>query len=644
MRRRFALCALMCGLALGAGSGTAQAETLFSFSGQVALADGVAPDGVKVKLQVDLDRNGRLDSFETLSANVASDGSYTLKYALDPKDVDLKFLTFVSGVIADYQARGFDSLLDDGPLPVILSFQREGYGTVVKRLNTLFQSPSLDVTLAPLADVQCFDGACLSPDGGVRLSDFPGGTKIARAYADAYDPSQETSRFPGLFSDRANNLLVSSGFAEINLYQEDGSAVHQVSSAVTTRFEAKRASWSTLPDLEPNSGRIELPMYSFDQASGEWVPEGDGELQFADGRVVPEDDLEAIHGGSYDKQVFVSFSTKHFSTFNCDAPISVRACVKGTVVAKATGKALAGVTVSIDGVSYTGSAGAIITGADGAYASDVRKSELPDEDLDRNGQKGEALMAHVVASGSGVFVADAFETPSEQGSVGQVSRPSCKPAACDCLDLGEIEVEFEEPRLCELTVESLFSGLNVVGGDGPLAAGDAVVGATLRGSLVGGVQLPQAAVAAACDGAGCGPVVVPESGSATLVVPVVGDAPQIQLDASLNVTVDGSLHYYSGSLVVDACARGESRVPDSSLSLDHSELTGLGDFITSLGAAVKNPVGNGSGGGASSPKKPFGPGCGCNLAGEATPNANAAGIGLGMLLGLALVRRRRARS
>ena len=213
MRRGSIASALLCGLGCSVVAGSARAETLFSLSGQVALADGLAPDGVKVKLQVDLDRNGKLDSFETLSGSVAKDGSYALEYDLDPKDVDLKLVTFVAQVIADYQARGFDSLLDDGPLPIILSFEREGYATVVKRLSTMFESPNLDVTLAPLGDINCSGTTCLSPDGGVRLSEFPGGTKIARAYADAYDPSQETARFPGLFADRSNNLLVSSGFA-----------------------------------------------------------------------------------------------------------------------------------------------------------------------------------------------------------------------------------------------------------------------------------------------------------------------------------------------------------------------------------------------------------------------------------------------
>jgi hypothetical protein len=245
MRRMNALGALMCGLGCYAIAGSAHAATLFSFSGQVGLADGVAPDGVKVKLQVDLDRNGKLDSFETLPAKVASDGSYTLSYDLNPSDVDLKFLKFVSGVVADYEARGFESLLDDGPLPVVLSFEREGYGTVVRRLNTMFESPNLDVALAPLADIQCAGEGCLSVDGGVRLEDFPGGTKIARAYANAYDPSQETARFPGLFADRSNNLLVSSGFAEINLYQADGTAVQRSLPAPSPKMshDAAPASW-----------------------------------------------------------------------------------------------------------------------------------------------------------------------------------------------------------------------------------------------------------------------------------------------------------------------------------------------------------------------------------------------------------------
>ena len=100
----------------------------------------------------------------------------------------------------------------------------------------------------------------------------------------------------------------------------------------------------------------------------------------------------------------------------------------------------------------------------------------------------------------------------------------------------------------------------------------------MHGTLVGGVQLPQAAVSAVCDGADCGPSVVPASGTTTFSVPVIGDTPQIQLDASWQTTKGGKLHYYSGSLVIDACTRKQTATADSpTLLLDHSELSGLGD-------------------------------------------------------------------
>jgi MYXO-CTERM domain-containing protein len=605
------------------------------------MADGLSPQGVKAKLQLDLNRDGKLDSFETLSATVAPDGSYALRYELEPGDVDLEFVAFVGGLIADYQARGFEALLDDGPLPVLLSFEREGYSTVVKRLSTLFESPNLDVTLAPLNDVQCSNATCLSPDGALRMSQFPPGTKIARGYADAYDPSLETARFPGLFTDESNNLLISSGFAEVNFYQEDGKPVHQISAPVSVRFEAQRASWNTMPDLDTNTGRIELPMYSFDQVSGEWVTEADGELQDADGRAVSEDELSAIRDGSYEGRVFVAFDTQHFSTFNCDAPISIRGCVKGRIVAKGTAEAVVGVAVSVDGISYTGSAGTMITGLDGTFATDVRKSELEDEDLDNNGKRGEMLEARVIATGTGVFVGEAFVTPRAEASVGVASRPSCKPAECECLDLGDIEVEFEEPRLCEVTLEVTASGDTVAGEDGPLLEGQAVVGAQVRGALVGGLQMPQAAVAALCADTTCNAAAVAESGLVSFAIPVVGDAPQLKLDASLRLTADdgGTLHYYTGSLTIDGCARDQSALDaTASLTLDHASLSGFGEFIASLGDLPKPDRGST---GPLDPSDPTGPGgCACRAVGGHAGTAQSGWLAL-ILAGLALTRRRR---
>jgi len=590
------------------------------------MADGALPSGVKARLQLDLNRNGSLESYETLNGTVGEDGGYSLDYDLNPADVDLKFLQFAATLVANYEARGFEALLDNGPLPVLLSFEREGYSIVVKRLNTWFEHPNLDVVLTPLRDVQCADGACLSPDGAVRLLGFPGGTGIARGYANAYDPSQETARFPGLFTDSSNNLLISSGFAEINLYDDTGNAVHNLASPVSVRFEAQRPSWRTMPDLDPNSGRIELPMYSFDQVTGEWVAEANGELQLADGSVVAEEQLGAIREGTFAERVFVAFDTKHFSTFNCDAPIQQRACVQGRLVAGGTGTALAGIEVSVQGVSYTGGAGSIVTGADGTFATDLMKSELADEDVDNNRKRGERFEAHVVAIGTGVYVGAPFETPTMAGSVGKASRPSCRGKACDCVDLGDIAVEFEPPRMCEVTIEATYSGKHLVGSGGPLAKDEAVVGAKVRAQLAGGVQLPQPAIAALCQAATCSPATAPKDGTVTFAVPVVGEAPQLKLDADFSVETGGALHYYAGSLTIDGCVGEQAALPATArIQLDHAELRDLGSFIQSLGDAPKGP--GPIAGGPSNTKDPFGGGCGCHQAGGSN------GSGWAMLLG-----------
>ncbi|HEX2882287.1 MAG TPA: hypothetical protein VHO25_22355, partial [Polyangiaceae bacterium] len=431
-------------------AGNGWAQEFLNVSGRVALLDGANAQGTQVILGIDVDRDGDLNSFEIATATVGSNGRYTLRYEPDPTDVDFEFITTVAGLVADYQARGFESLLDDGPLPVLLRIEREGYSTIVKRFTTLNDAPSLDILLEPLAQIQCSEDGCMSTDGEVRIEGFPGGTGIARAFARAHDPKQNGSLFPGTFSDDANNLLISSGFTEIDLRDADGNKIHALSSPVTVRFEAQASSWASLRDLEPDSDQIEVPMYSFDEGSGEWVSEEAGVLQDAMGDAIPESDFAAIQAGDYPGQVFIAFETSHFSTFNCDAPVTRRACVKGRMLVNGT--ATAGVRVSVNGVSYTGTAGSVFTGADGRFATDLMKSENAGEDVDNNGESGETFTAQVTASATlGVFVGDVFDTPSIQASVG-TNVSSCQPADCECVDLGEIDATFEPARPCQVTV------------------------------------------------------------------------------------------------------------------------------------------------------------------------------------------------
>jgi MYXO-CTERM domain-containing protein len=623
-------------------AGAAGAQPLLDLTGQVTMLDGVAPGGARATLGMDLDRDGTLNSFEQVEVDVAEDGSYSIAYTPDPTKVDLEFLSFVASLLADYEARGFDAVLDDGPLPIVLKVEREGYSTIIKRFTTMSQTPTLDAVLAPLASIGCADGRCASSDGSVRLQDFPGGTGIERAYAAAYDPSRDTRYFPGAFTDVRSNLLISSGFAEINLHDSSGDKVTSVSSPVNVRFRADETSWPNLRDLRPSSGIVEVPMYSFDEDRADWVTEPDGRLETPGGDTIPEEDFASILDGSYPDPVFVSFDTRHFSTFNCDAPVNERGCVKGCLVT-AEGEALGNLQVSANGVNYTGSAGGVITASDGCFASDVMRSELTDEDVDGDGRRGQTFQAQLVANGAlGVFVGASFDTPSVRGTVG--GSVSCRPTECDCIDLGEIEVTFEAPRACRVTVDVTYSGESLVGSGGPLASGDAVVGANIRGQLTGAFGGP--GNAAVCGDEPCGASTASASGSATFVVAVIGDDPRIKLDASLSTKADGDYHYYEGSLTIPGCARGEEELSATvELELDHSSLGDLGDFISSLGPGPSGSGGNGSGGsspfggtfngdGDGGTEDPLGgPGCGCRIA-----PASSSGAGPHALLGaLALV-------
>lgn len=568
-------------------SGQAEAAPLLDVTGRVALLDGVAPSGVRVTLGLDLDRDGTLNSFELVEATVSADGSYAVNYSPDPLKVDFEFVKFVAALAADYEARGFEAVLDDGPLPIVVKFEREGYSTIVKRFTTLSDLPSFDVVMAPLLPVGCLTDACMAGDGSVRISGFPGGTGIDRAYSRRYDPSRDRAKFPGSFTDSKANLLISSGFTEIDLRDSSGKHVSRLSSPVNVRFQTDSKSWPSLRDLSEDSGRIEVPMYSFDEARGEWVSEPQGELQAADGAAIDEADFPSIQDGSYPDPVFVSFDTSHFSTFNCDAPNSRRACVRGRLVT-VEGEVVVGAQVSVEGVNYTGTAGTVFTGSDGYFASDLMKSELSSEDTDGNGKKGDRFTARVTASGAvGVFVGDTFDTPEEQGTVG--GTKSCRPPECDCVDLGDIVGEFELPRACELTVHATFSGKNLAG-SGPLKKGDEVVGATVTAELTGGFSLPLDE--AICGGDPCGTGTADPDGTTTFVVPVVGDAPEIQVHAEWTLSKDGDIHYYTGTVDVAGCGRDEDALDaDVEVATDHASLGDVKGFIDSLGAgpAVTDP-------------------------------------------------------
>jgi hypothetical protein len=596
------------------------------------------PTGVTVRLEVDLDRDGQFSQFERLTGTVDGSGNYALTYDLDPTKFtldDLQFVAYATQLVADFNSRGFDALLDQGPLPVALTFEREGYSTVVRRLNTMLANPTLEVVLTPLQGVGCTTTGCQSGSGNLLVSGFPGGTGIARAYAEAYDPSRDTSRFPGGFVERAGSLLISSGFMEVDFRDQNGTRVKNVSSPVAVRFEADPTSWATLRDLEPGTAGIEVPMWSFDEKIAQWVAESDGELWDATGARIPEANLAAIQAKTYPGKVFVGFSTQHFSTWNCDHPVTEHTCVKGRLVSATDATALVGVTVSAPGVSYTGSSGSMTTGADGYFVADIMKSENAGEDVDGNGKSGETFTAQLSVRGPlGIYTGTAFATSVQNLVIGSRGSPTCRPAACNCPDLGDVAVEFETPRLCQVTIHGTYSGTSVTGAsDGGLAAGDPLASVQVRAQL-SGTEVPPAAAAPVCAGQTCNSGTSDAQGNVTILVPVLGDAPQIDITSDITRGTD----YYSARASVAGCARGETAVASTvELGYSHTSLSAMASFIATLGSGPRD------GGLPSSPEelKEAAKSCLCRSVPASSGHARSVAF-LALALALGLVRRRRS--
>lgn len=591
----------------------AGAAPLLDLSGQVALLDGAVPSGVRIVLGIDLDRDGELNSFETLNAKVTADGSYRLEYTPDVTKVDFEFIAFVADLAAEASQRGFDALLDGGPLPLVVRFEQEGYSTIVKRFSTLHDAPTLSVLMTPLDVIRCSDDACGTADGALEISGLTEGMKIARAYARAYDPALHPMSFPGTFTDDDDNLLISSGFTEINLHDESGKKITEVSSPVAVRLLAHPESYASLRDTKPNTDKIEVPMYSFDEERGQWITEAPGELQAPDGTPIGEDAFPSITRGEYDQPIYIAFRTKHFSTFNCDAPIGERSCVKGTLVRE--GKATAGVSVWAEGLSYVGTAGAVFTGEDGSFALDLMRSETAAEDVDRNGVMGETFTARLGFAGEfGVTFGEAFDTPRVQGTA-QSSTSACQGDDCDCVDIGEVgDYEAVVPRLCDIRVRVTYpeqtrgepgltpadedASLGDAGAaiptaaiptaarrdasvddsnqsvlDGGLEPGDRDASVApsnasdLRGMALGNVRVLGQFIGSMaapgnpgdCGGRTCGSAISDDDGFATLTVKVVGNDARIELRA--DTTFDGTRSdHYQAELTIDACAEGETEV------------------------------------------------------------------------------------
>jgi hypothetical protein len=360
---------------------------------------------------------------------------------------------------------------------IVVRFSAEG---TAPQFRTVVAGPaaeiSLSILLRPVEELTCAEGVCSLGGGKLKLegldADVSGSARV-------FNPKTETDAFPGDFSDDAGNLLVSGVFASIELTDGSGAAMGELPTPARLRMELPRDSWPVVVDVDDQNEVIDVPLYSFDESSGEWVSDGQGWLEDAAAEPLDIADLEALHDGSYEGLVYAAGDIMHLSYWNVDWPITSHGCVMGVIVDD-NGDPVAGATASISGVSYTGTSRPQTTDASGSFCSDVMRSEGADEDVDQDGVQGETHSVSVrLQRGGSLYAGGAHDLPVEAATCGG-----------DCLDLGEIPLDSASelhPVICALSgvVEQVdgtpAAGALILGSDSSLdqATLSAVCGETL---------------------------------------------------------------------------------------------------------------------------------------------------------------------
>ncbi len=169
------------------------------------------------------------------------------------------------------------------------------------------------------------NGDANSSDGDVSITGFP--ESVEQVFARPYDPDLSTDLFPGDFIDEDDDVLNSAGFIWLSALDANGDPVTEFDPPVTVRFKIAQTQWKDLIDLVPGNNKIDIPMYSFDEDTGEWVRETAadgsplGKLVDATGVDIAESQSASIIEGNYLGEVYVEFAASHFSWWNVDYAI-----------------------------------------------------------------------------------------------------------------------------------------------------------------------------------------------------------------------------------------------------------------------------------------------------------------------------------
>jgi uncharacterized protein YfaP (DUF2135 family) len=168
------------------------------------------------------------------------------------------------------------------------------------------------------AEIQISGGSGQSADGSIRVANLP--AQVMRLFARSYDPDVTPEAFPGEFAEMGAIPLNSSVFLWAEALGANAAPISQLSQPVTFRARIPRSQWPDLEDINSGTGRIEVPMYFFNETTQLWQQESVGWLEDGQGTVLPEEAEPVIVDRTFNGDIFATFVTDHLSWMNVDYP------------------------------------------------------------------------------------------------------------------------------------------------------------------------------------------------------------------------------------------------------------------------------------------------------------------------------------
>jgi len=344
---------LRCGETQGGGggsAGTGGAGDTIVVAGQLFLlsssGQGVHPaDGARVTASLDRDGDGSIGANETASGLAGEDGKYSL-----------------------------NAPAEEGKTTVV-TFEEDRYARLIRTVKVeALADVTLDGTLTEMEELLCENSRCRDNAGTVSVTSI----QVSSGYATVFNAASDADRYPGSFSDDQGNMLISAVFGAFELRDQSGDLIEELQPGepATISMRVPRDTWEAIVDIMPGDGRVTVPMFYFDEITGDWVMEGTGQIRGAGGALIAEADLASVHDGSYSGTLFAEAEVTHFSQWNVDWPLEDNTCMGGVVVDE-EGKPIKGATGTVRRVNFIGNSQTFTTKEDGSFWVDARRSEKP---------------------------------------------------------------------------------------------------------------------------------------------------------------------------------------------------------------------------------------------------------------------------